>query len=202
MTAAQTPPDVEVRRSRRRRRTATAYREDGRTIVLLPSHVAKRDEPALVADLLARLERLEGRRRASDAALMARARRLIELYLPEAPRPATVRWVANQRQRWGSCTVDDRTIRLSDRLQGMPGYVLDYVLVHELAHLIEADHGPRFRELVAAYPHADRARGYLEGWSHARQQPVATDAGSAAAAVADQSSASGVDDSFDDVPVD
>jgi hypothetical protein len=87
-----------------------------------------------------------------------------------------VRWVGNQRQRWGSCTVDDRAIRISDRLQGMPGYVLDYVLVHELAHLIEADHGPRFQALVAQYPHADRARGYLEGWSHARQRGSLDDA--------------------------
>jgi predicted metal-dependent hydrolase len=71
--------------------------------------------------------------------------------------------VDNQQRRWGSCTPADRSIRLSSRLQGMPEYVVDYVLVHELAHLVEPSHDARFWALVARYPRAERARGFLEG---------------------------------------
>ena len=81
--------------------------------------------------------------------------------------PASVRWVTNQNARWGSCTPGDRTIRLSDRLQQMPGWVVDYVLVHELAHLLEAGHTPEFWAWVDRYPRAEKAKGYLEGYSTA-----------------------------------
>ncbi|MDX6357267.1 MAG: hypothetical protein QOH37_321, partial [Nocardioidaceae bacterium] len=79
--------------------------------------------------------------------------------------PLSVRWVDNQRTRWGSCTPADRSIRLSRRLQGMPDWVVDYVLVHELAHLIEAGHNDRFWSWVGRYPQADRARAWLDGYS-------------------------------------
>jgi hypothetical protein len=45
----------------------------------------------------------------------------------------------------------------------MPEYVVDYVLVHELVHLLEPGHDARFWSLVARYPRAERARGFLEG---------------------------------------
>jgi len=74
-----------------------------------------------------------------------------------------VRWVDNQQRRWGSCTPEDGTIRLSRRLANAPDYVVDYVLLHELAHLIEPGHGPAFAALMAGYPKLERAEGYLEG---------------------------------------
>lgn len=72
-----------------------------------------------------------------------------------------MRYVKNQNSRFGSCTPADGTIRLSDRLATMPTWVRDYVLVHELAHLLEANHGPNFWKLVNRYPLTERARGYL-----------------------------------------
>jgi predicted metal-dependent hydrolase len=78
-----------------------------------------------------------------------------------------VRWVTNQNGRWGSCTPVDRTIRISHRVQEMPDWVIDYVLVHELAHLVVPSHSAEFWDLVARYPKTERARGYLEGVSAA-----------------------------------
>ena len=72
-----------------------------------------------------------------------------------------IKWVSNQDKRHGSCTPSTATIRISDRLATMPGWVLDYVLVHELAHLIQANHSPAFWKLVTRYPLTERARGYL-----------------------------------------
>jgi hypothetical protein len=74
-----------------------------------------------------------------------------------------VRWVDNMASRWGSCTVTDATIRLSRRLEGMPDYVVDYVLLHELAHLIVAGHGREFWSVLSGYERLERARGFLEG---------------------------------------
>jgi predicted metal-dependent hydrolase len=77
------------------------------------------------------------------------------------PRPASITWSERQQQRWGSCTPGDRSIRISTRMAQMPAWVLDYVIVHELAHLVESGHGPAFKTLVDRYPKAERARGYL-----------------------------------------
>lgn len=158
-------PSVEVRRSKRRRRTVSAYREGDTIVVLIPASMSKRDEATWVQDMVARLERSEQRRKPSDEQLMARARALNDEYLGGLATPDSVRWVGNQKSRWGSCTPGDRSIRLSERMQGMPGWVIDYVLVHELAHLIEAGHDARFWAWVDHYPRAERAKGYLAGWS-------------------------------------
>lgn len=168
-------PDVEVRRSARRRRTVSAYREGTRTIVLLPARMTKAEEAQWVATMLERLEAQERRSTPSDDQLWDRAQRLSSRYLQGRARPSSVRWVTNQRSRWGSCTVQDASIRLSHRLQGMPEWVVDYVLLHELAHLLEPSHGAKFWALLADYPDVDRARGFLDGWSLALQQAGVSD---------------------------
>ena len=167
-TAPSKPADaVEVRRSARRRRTVSAYRDGDRTIVLIPARMSRAEEREWVEVMLRRLDAQDRRRRPSDVALLSRAQRLSAEHLGGRASPTSVRWVTNQASRWGSCTPSDGTIRLSHRLQGMPGWVVDYVLVHELAHLVEATHSARFWSLVGAYPRAERARGYLEGVSAA-----------------------------------
>ncbi|MFE2111643.1 M48 family metallopeptidase [Kitasatospora sp. NPDC059463] len=162
---------VEVRRSARRSRTVSAYREGDRTIVLIPARMSHAEEQRWVAQMLEKLAAQESRRVLGDDALVARARELSTAYLGGRARPAQVRWVTNQNSRWGSCTPSERTIRLSHRLQGMPEYVVDYVLLHELAHLLVPDHGPDFWALLEAYPRTERARGYLEGVVSAARLP-------------------------------
>lgn len=157
-------PEVEVRRSAKRRRTVSAYRDADRIVVLIPQRFTRVQEQEYVQKMVEQLVATEERRRrrtrsrAGDDALMARADELRRRYLPDV-RPATsVRWVASMRTRWASCTPVDGTIRVSARLQPMPAWVCDYVLVHELAHLRVAGHGPEFWELVNRYPRAERAR--------------------------------------------
>ena len=155
MAATPKPaPVVEVRRSRKRRRTVAAYREDDKVVVLLPARFTRAEEEEWVAAMLARLERSERRKRPSDAGLARRATELADRYLDGVAVPDTVRWVANQNARWGSCTPSERAIRLSTRLQGMPSWVIDYVLV---------GHTPEFWRWVDRYPRSERAKGFLEG---------------------------------------
>ena len=157
--------EVEIRRSRRRKRTVSAHREGDKTIVLVPAHLSKAEEDRVVRSLVDRLDRREQRARPSDDELMERAAVLSGRWLDGKAVPLSVRWVSNQNARWGSCSSGERSIRLSDRLKGMPSYVVDYVLLHELAHLIEPNHSKSFWALVDAYPDATKAKGFLEGVS-------------------------------------
>src|SRR4051795_32968 len=160
-------PEVEVRRSKRRRRTVSAYRDGDRIIVMIPASLTRAEEAQWVQTMVARLERSERRRRPTDDALLVRAVGLSDRYLGGLAVAESVRWVDNQQSRWGSCTPGDRTIRLSARLQGMPAWVIDYVLVHELAHLLAPGHDAPFWAWIDRYPQAERAKGYLLGWSAA-----------------------------------
>ncbi|MEU9717107.1 M48 family metallopeptidase [Streptomyces sp. NPDC047976] len=172
MPAADPPQRaVEVRRSARRRRTVSAYREGERTVVLIPARMSEAEERRWVGVMLDKLAAQESKRTLGDAELIARAERLSEQYFGGRARPLSVRWVTNQNTRWGSCTPAEGSIRLSHRIQGMPEYVVDYVLLHELAHLLVPGHGPRFWELLEAYPKTERARGFLEGVAAAERMP-------------------------------
>jgi len=163
--AAPTP--VIVRRSARRKRTVSAFREGQSIVIAIPARMSKREEAKLVPEMVAKVERAEKKLRPSDDGLYARAIVLSKELFDGLARPTSVSWSQQMNQRWGSCTLDDGSIRLSHRLQGMPRYVLDYVLVHELAHLLEAAHSERFYELERRFQQAERAIGFLEGWQAA-----------------------------------
>lgn len=152
-----------MRRSARRRRTVSAYREGDLTVVLIPARLSAAEEQRWVTVMLDKLAAQESRRMPDDGELAARAERLSEQYLFGRAVPDSVRWVTNQNSRWGSCTPAEGSIRLSHRLRGMPEYVIDYVILHELAHLLVPGHGPQFWKLLDGYPRTERARGFLEG---------------------------------------
>ncbi|MBV9097220.1 MAG: M48 family metallopeptidase [Frankiaceae bacterium] len=166
-TAAQPAPAVEVVRSARRRRTISAERVGDRIVIHIPARMSRAEEAQWVDRMVRRVLAGERRRRRGDGDLQARAVTLSARYLGGRAVPASVRWVDNQQQRWGSCTPADRTIRLSRRLEPMPDYVVDYVLLHELAHLIEPGHGAAFTALMQGYEQLARAEGFLDGVSHA-----------------------------------
>ena len=151
-------------------------REAGELVVLVPARMTQREIDRHVPDLVAAFLAREAARpfRQGDRELTERAQGLFARYLAPTvgPSPAfTIRWSAAQRQRWGSCIGATGEIRISERVRSLPDWVADYVLVHELAHLIESNHGPRFWRLVSGYQRAERARGYLEGLAAARRWP-------------------------------
>ena len=172
------PADVEVRRSTRRRRSVTAFREGGRTIVVVPHRMARADIVPFVDELVGRLRAREKRARRTDDELHERAVALSRRYLDGRAEPRSVRWVGNQRRRWGSCTPADATIRLSDRLAAMPAHVVDYVLLHELVHLLVPGHGPDFEAWMGRYPRLLEARAFLAGVDHATGHGLDAEPGS------------------------
>jgi len=141
--------------------------------VQVPARLTRAEEAQWVERMVRRVLAGERRLLRSDDELVARAAELSRRYLDGRAAPAAVRWVDNQQHQWGSCTPADRTIRLSRRLVGMPDYVVDYVLLHELVHLLEPGHGPRFWAHLAGYERLERARGFLEGVTAASGLPAA-----------------------------
>jgi predicted metal-dependent hydrolase len=148
--------EIELVRGTRRRKHVEAVLVGDRLRVSFPRWMSIAEAEKVAAELA---ERMKRRVDSSSIDIAARARRLAKEY--GLPRARQVRWVDNQRQRWGSCTPEDLTIRVSSRLAAFPAWVLDYVLVHELAHLVVPNHGPAHDELVARYPLAERATGFL-----------------------------------------
>ena len=147
---------VEIIRSAKRKKTVAARLVRGVIEVRVPARLSEVEVQRHTAALVAKIER----QTASESVdLEVLAASLAERY--DVPVPETIRWVSNQAHRWGSCTMADRSVRISDRLGDVPRFVLEYVVLHELTHLVEADHGPAFKELMARYPKAERAEGYL-----------------------------------------
>jgi predicted metal-dependent hydrolase len=151
-----------------------AFWENGTAVVAIPARFTVAQEAEWVHRMLEKLHRQgeqrghKGRRRpATDSALAAHAAALSARYLGGRAVPTSVRWVSNQNSRWGSATPADGSIRLSDKLRPMPQWVIDYVLLHELAHLLVAGHNSAFWKLLEAYPDTQRAKAFLEGVSFA-----------------------------------
>ncbi len=138
-------------------------------MVNAPQWMPKAEVELHARELVDRLRRREPVR-VSDVELLTRALWLRLEFLPESPEPASVRW-ATQERRWGSCASVDRSIRISSQLRQAPQYVVDAIVVHELAHLMRADHGKDFKHLIARYPDNARADAFLAGMSFAKGLP-------------------------------
>lgn len=145
--------------------------EGGTFVVLMPAGLSAAQEQRHVEDLLSRVQRAESKRRLQQEDLMGRALALSRRHLGGRVRPSSIRWVTNQQQRWGSCSPSTGAIRLSTQLDGMPDWVIDSVIIHELAHLLEANHGPRFKALVGNYERYAEATAYLQGVAFGRGRP-------------------------------
>lgn len=157
-------PEVVVRTSTRRRKTAAAFWEQGRIVVVVPAHVPRAQRAELVDWLVARVVAKRPGASESDESLLARAQALADRYV-DGVRPSSIRWVTNQSKRWGSCSTQTGEIRLSHRLRAVPEWVLDATIVHELAHLVHADHSAAFHAIADRHPRQREALVFLEGYS-------------------------------------
>jgi predicted metal-dependent hydrolase len=160
-------PEHRVIRSARRKRGVSAVRQNGVIEIHIPERMSRRQEKEIVPEMIAMILRREAKARRGNDHLEARAQELLALYLPDFDptheRPASITW-RSMRERWGSCTTVDRTIRISDRLNGAPGFVLDCVIFHELIHLRIAGHDEDFYALMERFPDKSRAEAWLDGF--------------------------------------
>lgn len=156
--------EIRIVRSTRRKRSISAYREHGAIVIQVPARLPNAKVSEVIPELVERILSREAREKLSDQDLFARSLTLLSQYLPEfVVAPVSVQW-RPMNERWGSCTTADRTIRISDRLNGAPDYVVDYLLVHELIHLEIPDHGVEFERLLARFERSEMASAYLDGY--------------------------------------
>jgi predicted metal-dependent hydrolase len=168
--------EIVVIRSTRRKKNISAYRQGGRIVVSIPARMSKADERAMVPEMVAKIRAQEAAATMSEERLATRVDELLGELAPEISlRPSSINW-RGMRERWGSCTSTDRTIRISDRLKGAPDYVLDYVLFHEAIHLQFFDHGPEFKALLSRFPREELAEAYLSGYEAAENALTAPEA--------------------------
>jgi predicted metal-dependent hydrolase len=152
---------IEVRRSARRRKTISAEIVGDVLVVSVPERMSRADEQQWVTRMAARMsERKKKDRLNGTPELTARAGQLADQFM-DGVRPREISWIETQRSRWGYCSPQEGTIRISLLVSEYPRWVRDYVIVHELAHLIVADHSEAFWKLVNRYPLSERARGFL-----------------------------------------
>jgi predicted metal-dependent hydrolase len=168
--------EIVVIRSTRRKKNISAYRQGGRIVVSIPARMSKADEREMVPQMVAKIRAQEAAATMSEETLQARVDELLTELAPEITlRPSSINW-RGMRERWGSCTGTDRTIRISDRLKGAPDYVVDYVLFHEAIHLQYFDHGPEFKAFLARFQLEDQAEAYLSGYEAAENALTAPEA--------------------------
>ncbi|WP_420629544.1 M48 family metallopeptidase [Candidatus Leptofilum sp.] len=152
---------IKIIRSKKRKKTVSAELKNGELVVRAPARMSKKELNGIIEKLQKRLQNKMGHTPKTDEDLEAIAQQLNETYFNGRLQWQSIRYVTNQNKRFGSCTPSLGTIRISHRLATMPDWVLKYVVVHELAHLEESNHGPNFWALVNQYPLTERARGYL-----------------------------------------
>ena len=171
-----TEGEILVIRSTRRKKSASAYRQGGRIVISLPARMSKAEEAQVVPELIAIIRGREEAKTPTVEALATRIDALLSELAPEiTARPASVDW-RPMRERWGSCTSVDRTIRISDRLKLAPDYALDYVLFHEAIHLQYFDHGAEFKAFLSRFPLEAQAEAYLSGYEAAENALTAPEA--------------------------
>ena len=147
---------VVVERSARRRRTVGAQLVGDVLKIVVPSWMSRAEEDHWVDVMTGRF-----RRKMSTDRIDLGERAVTLARRHDLPRPREIKWSDDMQSRWGSCTPGTGVIRISSRIAKFPDWVIDYVLVHELAHLEVGDHSPAFWKLAHRYPKAERAIGYL-----------------------------------------
>jgi predicted metal-dependent hydrolase len=164
-------PPIRVVSSRRRRRTVGARMVDGTLEVIVPQWMPEAERRQWAEKMRDRISRQIRRAKPSNASLQERAESLNRRLFRGRLRWRSITW-APTVGRWGSCDSGAQLIHIAERAQGLPEWVLDYIVVHELAHLEVPEHGPKFWEVVNQYALAERARGYLIAVDHRAGGPL------------------------------
>jgi hypothetical protein len=161
--------EVEIIRSQRRRRSVSARLVDDVLRVNAPLMLSQERLDKIVSDFKLKFaaKKLKGELD-KEKNILDLANLLNAKYFDNQLRIESVEYVTNQNTRFGCCNYHTAKIRISHKIGLLPRWVRKYVLMHEMAHLIEPNHSRAFWDIVARYKLTERARGYLmaasSGW--------------------------------------
>jgi predicted metal-dependent hydrolase len=153
---------VKIIRSHRRKRTVSARLDKDVLLVSAPLMISGERLGRIIDDLKSRFERKKLKEELDQKQdLTEIAATLNQEYFDNKLKINSIVYAPNQNRQFGCCSYREGNIRISHRVGLMPKWVRNYVLVHEMAHLVVPNHSRAFWEIVARYKLAERARGYL-----------------------------------------
>jgi len=153
---------VEITRSSRRRKSVGARLKGNVMLVSAPCHIPDTSLESIIKSLKEKFSKSLLRKKLNqEKCLVDVAEGINRKYFYGKLKDYFIEYVTGQKSKFGCCNYQSRSIRISHRIAFMPQWVRDYVIMHELAHLIEPNHSKAFWDLVANYKLAERARGYL-----------------------------------------
>lgn len=153
---------IKILRSKKRRRTVSARLVKDILIVRAPESIPGSRLQKVIAELKARIERKQLKEDLNKReGLAQRAKEFNSRYFENKLNISRIEYVTDQHSKLGCCNYRTGHIRISHRISAMPQWVRDYVIIHELAHLVVPDHSRAFWDIVNRYRLAERARGYL-----------------------------------------
>ena len=154
--------EIKIIRSPKRKKTVSARLNNGVLAVYAPSGIPDKELQPIIARFKERLLRKNLKKeldRKQD--LKEIAEKLNKIYFGGRLQITAIEYSTNQNSRFGCCNLKTGRILISHRLAAMPAWVRDYVIVHELAHLIVPNHSQSFHDLTVKYKLEERAIGYL-----------------------------------------
>jgi len=171
--------EIKVIRSDKRRKTISARIQKNIMFVYAPKTISDAELNKVIDNFTRRFQRRKLKRGLDETHDLKPAfKQLNSIYFNNSLNVESIEYTANQDRIFGSCNSKTGKIRISHRLAQMPLWVRDYVIIHEMAHLVESNHSKAFWDIVYRYKLAERAIGYLiakgfdleEGQSDIRQE--------------------------------
>lgn len=154
--------EVKVFRSSRRLSTVSARLFKDTLLVNAPLMLSRERLEKIIADFKLKFEKKELKEKLGNKHNLIRvANRLNKKYFGNKLKINSIEYVTNQKRKFGCCNYRTANLRISHKIGLMPEWVREYVIIHEMAHLIEPNHSRAFWDIVSRYKLAERARGYL-----------------------------------------
>ena len=153
---------VEIRRSKRRKKTVSAKLYGDVMHVFAPHNIPEKELKKVIKNFKKRFARQNIKKKLNEEQNLNEVfNKLNKIYFDGKIKIKSIEYVTNQQKRCGSCNYKKKTIRIAHYLAHMPEWVRDYVIIHEMAHILEPNHSKAFWNIVYRYNLAERARGFL-----------------------------------------